>query len=118
MSETEYDKPKSMVLLEGLLGQQLPIEFKLFHAAGCSLLRFEREGQVWCFPSPRGLMEQLNEGRINTRYILQLECYASLLKSRTETKAVPIEEGSRMQLSRLRRGLAVADSGGDILFLD
>jgi len=105
-------------MLEQLLKQPLPVELKVFHAGGGSLLRFENDSGEWCFPSPRRLLEKVQVGRTSIPYVRQLECFAALIQTRVDVHSIPIEGGGDMSLLRLRQVWAIADSGGDILFLD
>ena len=99
----------------GQLGQGIvPLELQLFHATGGPLLRFEWDDREWSFPEAAKLVEPLELHGREVSYFQQLRAYAPYIPD----EWVPIDEGGTMALGRLCAGWAVADSNGDVLFLD
>ena len=97
------------------LGQGLvPIELKIFHATGGSLLRFQWDQTEWSFPDPAKLVEPIQVRGKTLPYFQQLRAY----EPSVSTNLVAIEGGGTMALARFCAGWAIADSHGDILFLD
>lgn len=109
---------ETLAALERLLGSPVPSELKVLHAAGASLIRYETAGMAWTFPAPDKLLEIINVCRMNRPYIHQLEGYASVIARRVSVESVPIEGVGEMSLARLGKAWTIADSDGDLLFLD
>ncbi len=120
MSEPEYSKNCAAEIdcLERLLQHSLPVEFKVFLGAGADALRYKADECEWTFVAPSELTRFVQVGRSKKPYIRQLQGYSETIRRQTSADSVSLEGGGEMLLSRLAGGWAIAESGGDILFLD